>query len=84
LRAFCADLALPSSVFGPRDLAPFLRLASARAWLIWATRGDCPVGSGNPALDMRDSLLDGGWLEVRAGWRVMAEARNGGLREPAV
>jgi hypothetical protein len=31
LIAFCADLALPSDVFGPRDLAPFIRLAAARA-----------------------------------------------------
>jgi hypothetical protein len=31
--AFRADLALPSSVFGPRDFAPFWRLASARALL---------------------------------------------------
>jgi hypothetical protein len=31
LRAFWAERALPSGVFGPRDLAPFLRLAAARA-----------------------------------------------------
>jgi hypothetical protein len=28
--AFCAARALPSTVFGPRDFAPFFRLASAR------------------------------------------------------
>ena len=31
LNAFCAERALPAGVFGPRDFAPFLRLASARA-----------------------------------------------------
>jgi hypothetical protein len=31
LRAFCAERALPSGVLGPFDLAPFRRLASARA-----------------------------------------------------
>jgi hypothetical protein len=45
--AFCADRALPSSVFGPRDFAPFLRLASARASLTGtAARCDCPPGCG--------------------------------------
>jgi hypothetical protein len=37
----------PSRFFGPRDLAPCFRLASARALLIgMAARGDCPVGLG--------------------------------------
>ena len=56
--AFCADLALPSSVFGPRDFAPFLRLASARALLTGtAARGAAP------ALDMAGFLAGwgGGW-----------------------
>ena len=32
LSAFFDERALPSGVLGPRDFAPFLRLASARAW----------------------------------------------------
>jgi hypothetical protein len=44
LSAFCAARALPSGVFGPRDLAPFLRLAAARALLIGtAARGAAPT-----------------------------------------
>jgi hypothetical protein len=40
----------PSSVFGPRDFAPFLRLASARALDTGtAARGDCPLGLGSGA-----------------------------------
>jgi hypothetical protein len=36
--------------FGPRNLAPFFRLASARALLLeTAARGDCPVGLGSGA-----------------------------------
>jgi hypothetical protein len=42
--AFCAARALPSGVFGPRDLAPFRRLASARALLTGtAARGAAPT-----------------------------------------
>jgi hypothetical protein len=42
---------LPSGVLGPRDLAPFLRLASARALLTeTAARGAAP------ALDMTPFL----------------------------
>jgi hypothetical protein len=33
LSAFCAERALPAEVFGPRDLAPLMRLAAARAGL---------------------------------------------------
>jgi hypothetical protein len=55
-----APRALPSGVFGPRDFAPFLRLASARALLTeTAARGAAPI---------RDMA---GFL---AGWRVVAEA----------
>jgi hypothetical protein len=44
LSAFCAERALPSGVFGPRDFAPLRRLASTRALLIWtAARGAAPV-----------------------------------------
>jgi hypothetical protein len=57
--AFCADLALPSAVFGPRDLAPFLRLASARALLTETAARRAAV-----ALDMTGSL----GLETGAGW----------------
>jgi hypothetical protein len=32
-KAFRAERALPSGLFGPRDLAPFFRLAAARALL---------------------------------------------------
>jgi hypothetical protein len=34
LSPFSADRAFPSSALGPRDMAPFLRLASARVLLI--------------------------------------------------
>jgi hypothetical protein len=67
LSAFRAERALPSAVFGPRDFAPFFRLAAARAWLIGtAARGAAPV------LDMAVIL----WWRGKdgAGWRVMAEA----------
>jgi hypothetical protein len=41
LSAFCAERALPSTVFGPRDFALLWRLASARVLLIGtAARGD--------------------------------------------
>ena len=43
--AFRAERALPSSVFGPRDLAPFFRLAAARA-------GMRAASDAAPALDM--------------------------------
>jgi hypothetical protein len=55
LRAFRAERALPSSVFGPRDLAPFLRLASARALLTEAAAHDAA-----PELDMPGIPL--GWV----------------------
>jgi hypothetical protein len=43
LSAFCAERALPSGVFGPRDLAPFFRLASARGLgTATAARGAAP------------------------------------------
>jgi hypothetical protein len=49
---------LPSGVLGPRDLALFLRLASARA-LDTGTAARCAA----PSLDMADSLLAvGGWM----------------------
>jgi hypothetical protein len=55
LSAFCADLALPSADFGPFDLAPFLRLAAARALLTeTAARGAAP------SLDMA-GFLAWGW-----------------------
>jgi hypothetical protein len=55
LSAFCADLALPSEVFGPRDFAPFLRLASARALdTATAARGAAPLS------DMAGFLRTGG------------------------
>jgi hypothetical protein len=38
LSAFRDERALPSGLFGPRDFAPFLRLASARALLMIAAR----------------------------------------------
>jgi hypothetical protein len=44
LIAFCAERALPSGVFGPRELAPLRRLASARALLTeTAARGAAPT-----------------------------------------
>jgi hypothetical protein len=57
LSAFCAARALPSSVFGPRDLAPFLRLASARVVLTdTVALGAAPI---------RDMAVD---LGLRFGW----------------
>jgi hypothetical protein len=56
---FRADPALPSSVLGPRDLAPFLRLASARAWLTGTAARSAAV-----ALDMTGFLE----RETGAGW----------------
>jgi hypothetical protein len=50
----------PSSVFGPRDFAPFFRLASVRA-----LEGDGRAGA-TPTPDMAGFLP--GW-----GWRIMAE-----------
>jgi hypothetical protein len=62
LSAFCADLALPSSVFGPLDLAPLRRLASARTLDTGAAARDAA-----PALDMA-GFLAGWWgLEGRGG-----------------
>jgi len=56
---FRAERALPSEVFGPRDVAPLRRLASARALLIGtAARGAAPMR------DMAGSL---GWRWRRAG-----------------
>ena len=62
MSAFCAERALPSGVFGPRDFAPFPRLPSTRALLMeTAARGAAP------ALTWRDSWLAGG------GWRAVAK-----------
>jgi hypothetical protein len=54
LMAFCAARALPSEVFGPRDLAPFFRLASARALLTGTAAADAA-----PPLDMTRFLRTG-------------------------
>jgi hypothetical protein len=53
--------ALPAAVFGPRDLAPFLRLASARALLT----GTAALRAA-PTLDMA-GFLAGGELGALAG-----------------
>jgi hypothetical protein len=47
LSAFCAARALPSAELGPRDRAPFRRLASARALLT-----ETAAHGAAPALDM--------------------------------
>ena len=59
LSAFCAERALPSGVFGPRDFAPFVRLASARALL---------SGDGRA----RRGAYDWTWREI-LDWRVGLE-----------
>jgi hypothetical protein len=69
--AFCADLALPSAVVDPRDLAPFLRPASARA----LDTGRAARGAA-PALDMA-RFLAGRGLAVEG-------ARTGALEKRAV
>jgi hypothetical protein len=53
--AFCADRALPSGLFGPRDFAPFLRLASARPLDTGTAAADAA-----PALDMAGIPSDSG------------------------
>jgi hypothetical protein len=70
LSAFCADLALPSGVFGPRDLAPFLRLAAARAWDTGtaARRGANTGQGGDP------------WLEAGGGRRGRPKADSAGMK----
>ncbi len=61
------DLALPSGVLGPRDLAPFSRAASARVFLVleeaWALMR--PVWHGGERAS--------GWL----GWEVIKNERDG-------
>jgi hypothetical protein len=58
LSAFCAERALPSGAFGPRDFAPFLRLAVVRALLTGAAARldvpgvDAPGRGAAPDLDM--------------------------------
>jgi hypothetical protein len=72
-----ARLALPSGIFGPRDLAPLRRLASARALLTRRSRAA-------PALDMAGLLpglrgLDGVVAEAPGaspGNRSVADYRN--------
>jgi hypothetical protein len=60
LRAFCAARALPSGDLGPRDFAPFLRLASARALL-----------TETAAADAAPTLAMAGFLRTGVGcWRV--------------
>jgi hypothetical protein len=49
-----APRALPSGVFGPRDFAPFLRLASARAFRIGTAAADAA-----PIREMAESLWTG-------------------------
>jgi hypothetical protein len=49
--AFCADLALPSDVFGPRDFAPSLRLASAPYRGGLANGSHAVLGSKRPLCD---------------------------------
>jgi hypothetical protein len=69
LSAFCAERALPSGVFGPRDFAPFRRLVSARV-LVAGTAARAAA----PRLDMA-GILD---------WRVgleMAESPRGARPE---
>jgi hypothetical protein len=64
LSAFCAARALPSGVFGPRDLAPFLRLASARALEAGAGARTCApeteaaARAAAPSLDMTGFLVE--------------------------
>ena len=70
LSRFRPGRALPSEVFGPRDFAPFFRLASARA----LDTGTAAPRTA-PALDMAgDSLLAGG------GWTVVGRPRAHGPR----
>jgi hypothetical protein len=64
LSAFCAERALPSEVFGPCDIAPLRRLASARAGLKSAASVAMVCGAAAPGsalgLDMAGFLADGG------------------------
>ena len=81
--------ALPSSVFGPRDFAPFRRLASARALLIWtAARGDCPVGwgAGPQPRWIGQSNTGHGWIPWAGdgGWLVRARGSGQLSRQPAI
>jgi hypothetical protein len=73
LSAFCAERAFPSAVFGPRDFAPFLRLASARALLTGTA-----AQRAAPALDMTVIL---GWRGLETGVAGDWRARTGGLEE---
>ena len=75
LRAFCADLALPSGVLGPRDVAPLRRLASARALVTVTAARDTA-----PALDMAVIL----GLKTGAGWRAVAALGRVALEKGAV
>jgi hypothetical protein len=53
LRAFWAERALPSGLFGPRDLAPFLRLASERALFTGLRRAWARPWPGRPRAERR-------------------------------
>jgi hypothetical protein len=76
LSAFCAERALPAGVFGPRDLAPLRRLASARA-LLTGTAAD----GAAPIRDMAVIL----WLELGADWRMTAQtAEQAVAKKPGV
>ena len=64
-----AERALPSGVFGPRDFAPFLRLASARALLTGAAaRGDRAVGLGARPEPRSDRAILEFDMEDTFGW----------------
>jgi hypothetical protein len=63
--------ALPSSVFGPRDLAPFLRLASARALLTEEGRGTAPALNMSGFLAGKGLEGDGGGPGLFAGEAVV-------------
>jgi hypothetical protein len=83
---------LPSGLFGPRDFAPFLRLASARSLLFGAAarvgalgagtaaRGDCPVGLGSGAptpLRPGNPIRDmAGFLWLEVGGRLAGDGRG--------
>jgi hypothetical protein len=69
-RAFCDERALPASVLGPRDFAPFLRLASARASLTVTARGAAPVLDMAGILRLEDGV--GSWFGAR---RQIGDAR---------
>jgi len=81
-----AERALPSGVFGPRDLAPLRRLATARALLFgsaalfWSAACVRTLGAGTAAGRQcgtwRDTLLAGEG-PAGGGRRVVAEAPGG-------